>query len=100
MSTEQNQIPKQEMSSEEKIKQKGLQLSIHLSQQFKSPLRDIMGQAEEVIQNTISTLIRETVTLDQEVIRLRKLCDDNKIKWNPQQIQTKEVITPEPTTAK
>ncbi len=65
------------------------QLFAQLSQQFKTPLRNVIGEMEEVVQNTISNLIQQIVVLNKhvsdankEINRLKKLCDDNKINWN------------------
>ncbi len=62
------------------------QLFKQLSAQFKTPLRGIMGEAEEAVQNTISNLIQQIVQIhyslkgvNAEVERLKKLCDDNKV---------------------
>jgi len=66
------------------------QMFNRLSVQFKDPLRNIMGQAEEVAQNTISNLIQQLIQINnavknsnQEVLRLQKLCTDNKINFKP-----------------
>ena len=66
-----------------------------LSAQYKTPLRNILGEAEEAVQNTISNMIRQMMGLhnalqnsNQENQRLQKLCEDNKIEWKP------KVVTP------
>jgi len=45
-----------------------------------------MGESEEAVQTTISTLIQQIVKMhellkdaNEELIKLKKLCDDNKI---------------------
>lgn len=58
-----------------------------LSNKYKGPIRQVLSQSEEVILNTINQLVQNHVISQQqqkrsndEIIRLRKLCDDNKIK--------------------
>jgi len=59
-----------------------------LSAQFKTPIRTILSETEEMIQNTISTIIQEMIqinnalkTSNQEITRLQKLCTDNNIQF-------------------
>ncbi len=66
--------------------QKSQQIFSQLSSQFKAPLRNIMGEAEEAVQNTISNLIQQLIQINNsltssnnEVMRLRELCTKNKI---------------------
>jgi len=79
--SEQGSIP-QPLTPEQQYQKIFTQLSV----QFKDPLRNIMGQAEEVAQNTISNLIKQLIQINstlensnQEVLRLQKLCVNNKI---------------------
>jgi len=66
------------------------QLFSKLSAQYKTPLRNILGEAEEAVQNTISNMIQQMIGLhnalknsNQEKERLQKLCVDNKINIHP-----------------
>lgn len=66
------------------------QLFSQLSTQYKAPLRNILGEAEEAVQNTISNMIQQMMGLhnalknsNQEKERLQKLCVDNKIDIQP-----------------
>jgi len=54
--SEQKPVPTPEPLTPE---QQELQMFSILATQFKDPLRNIMGQAEEVAQNTVSNLIRQ-----------------------------------------
>lgn len=61
-----------------------------ISNQVKSPIRQVISQMEEVILSTISQCSQNQVIMEQqisnlntEVLRLRKLCEDNKIEWKP-----------------
>lgn len=63
---------------------------LQLSNSAKSPIRLVISQTEEVVLNAISENIKSLVIvesdrnqLNKEVIRLRKLCEDNKIDWKP-----------------
>lgn len=66
------------------------QMFNQLSAQFKTPLRTIIGEAEEAVQTTISNMIQQMIGMNgvieaanTEAARLRKLCLDNKIEINP-----------------
>ena len=72
------------------LEQEQQQLFSKLSAQYKTPLRNILGEAEEAVQNTISNMIQQMIVFDnalkksnQEKERLQKLCIDNKININP-----------------
>lgn len=61
-----------------------------LSDNAKAPIRQVISQMEEVVLNSISSTIQAVVMaessrdqLNVEIMRLRKLCDDNKIDWKP-----------------
>lgn len=63
---------------------------IQLSDNAKSPIRQVISQTEEVVLNAISESIKSLVIVENdrnqlnvEVLRLRKLCEDNKIDWKP-----------------
>jgi len=65
------------------------QMFTQLSAQFKTPLRNILGEAHEAVQNTISNMIQQLIQMqlalkntNQEVARLQKLCTDNNISFN------------------
>lgn len=75
--------PTQQVSTPEEQYQ---QMFSQLSEQYKKPLRNIMGETQEAIQNTISNIIQQLININlslkssnQEIIRLQKLCADNKI---------------------
>lgn len=66
------------------------QLFSQLSAQYKTPLRNILSESEEAVQNTISNMIQQLMGLrnalknsNQEKERLQKLCIDNKINIHP-----------------
>jgi len=68
----------------------GKEIFTKLSTQYKAPLRNIIGEAEEAIQTTITHMIHQMIALNNaltmkntEIIRLQKLCTDNKINFNP-----------------
>jgi hypothetical protein len=70
--------------------QQNQQIINQLSTQYKAPLRDIMGQAEEAVQTTISNMILQLVQMNdalvasnKDVIRLQKICTDNKLDFQP-----------------
>ena len=70
--------------------------SLSLSQ-FKTPLRNVLGEAEEAVQNTISRMIQQIIqrndslkVLNQEVTRLQKLCTDNNVSFTPTPQNRKE----------
>ena len=65
------------------------QMFTQLSAQFKTPLRNILGETQEAVQNTVSTMIQQLIQVhlalkesNKEVVRLQKLCTDNKINFN------------------
>jgi len=66
------------------------QLFSQLSAQYKTPLRNILGECEEAVQTTITNMISQMIGLhnalkssNQEKERLQKLCIDNKINIQP-----------------
>ena len=76
----------QQLTPEQQQQQMFSQLSV----QYKAPLRDIIGQAQEAVQTTISNMIQQLMqmnnalkTSNKEVIRLQKVCIDNKISFSP-----------------
>jgi len=61
-----------------------------VSNQAKAPIRQAISQMEEVVLSTITQCSQNQVimenrqaSLDNEVLRLRKLCEDNNIEWKP-----------------
>jgi len=77
--------------------QQDKQLFSQLSTQYKTPLRNILGEAEEAVQNTISNMIQQLIqmnlilkNLNQEVTRLQKLCTDNNVNFIPKSPNRKE----------
>jgi len=85
------------MSKEETPPQKPLtpeqqykQIFSQLSAQFKNPIRNIMSEAEETVQNTITTLIQQLLQINnalknsnEEIVKLQKLLGENKIDFSP-----------------
>ena len=68
-----------------------------LSQQYKTPLRTVLGEAEELVQNTITSLLNQLVQMNDamrssqvENARLQKLLSDNNIDTNPKKIKIPE----------
>jgi len=85
--SKQEQIPTQQPLTQE---QQNQQMFSRLSTQFKTPLRNILSEAEETVQVTITNLIHQIIQIqntlkisNQQVVRLQKLCADNKISFNP-----------------
>ena len=88
-SPKQQQIPPQISDTQ----RQQIQLFQQLSQQYKDPIRNMISQIEEQVLGTTTQLIQQIVQSQQiikstnnETQRLRKLCEDNKINWNPQPI--------------
>ena len=61
-----------------------------LSNQTKAPIRQAISQMEEVVLSAISQCSQNQVIMEQqntqltnEVLRLQKLCEDNKLEWTP-----------------
>ena len=76
----------QELTSQ----QKSERLFIQLSQQYKTPLRNVLGEAQEFAQTTVTNMINQMVKMNlalevsgAEIARLQKLLKDNKIDTNP-----------------
>ena len=70
--------------------QENQQLFHRLSVEYKKPIRDILGEAQEAVQNTISNMIQQLIQLNnalkksnQEITHLQKICTDNKIPFTP-----------------
>ncbi len=68
-----------------------------LSQQYKTPLRTVLGEAEELVQTSITNLLHQLIQLNEviqssqvENARLQKLLSDNKIDTNPKPIKIPE----------
>jgi len=81
------EVPKAKPLTQE---QKDLQMFSQLSTQYKNPIRRILSEAEEMVQNTISNLLQQLIQINntlqssqQEITRLQKLCTDNNISFNP-----------------
>ena len=75
-------------SSQKTLQEIMQQRFIQLSDNAKSPIRLVISQMEEVVLNAISENIKSLVLIENdrnqlniEVIRLRKLCEDNKVEW-------------------
>jgi len=73
------------------------QMFSKLSTQFKTPLRNILGETQEVVQNITSNLIDQLVRTNialkdsnEKVIHLQKLCTDNNILFMPKSPNRKE----------
>lgn len=73
------------------------QMFSRLSAQYKTPLRNILSETEEVVQNTISNLIHQIIQMtnalkntNNEVLRLQKLCLDNHLSIMPKSPNRKE----------
>lgn len=82
--SKQEATPQQPLSPEQEYQQMFSQLST----QFKAPLRNILGEAQEAVQNTISNVIQQLIQMNlalknsnREVMRLQKLCTDNHISF-------------------
>lgn len=80
------ETPTQPLTPEQEYQQ----LFSQLSTQFKIPLRNILGETQEAVQNTVSTLIQQIIqinnslkTSNQQVARLQELLTDNKISFTP-----------------
>lgn len=83
--------------------QKSEQLFIQLSQKYKTPLRNVLGEAQEFAQTTITNMINRMVKMNlalevsgAEITRLQKLLKDNKIDTNPKQEIPESKIIPPP----
>jgi len=79
------------------VQQQYQQMFSQLSIQFKTPLRNIMGESEEAVQNTISNLLNQIIqsnnalkNLNEKVERLEKLCTDNHISFMPKSLNRTE----------
>lgn len=77
--------------------QKSQQLFIQLSQQYKTPLRNVLGEAQEFAQTTITNLLDQMVKMNialessgTEIARLQKLLKDNNIDTNPKKVKIPE----------
>ena len=78
--------PTQQQLTSEQERQK---MFSQLSNQYKVPLRNIMGETEEAVQTTITSMIHQMIGLNnaltnmnQQLKHLQKLCIDNKINFN------------------
>jgi len=72
-----------------------------LSQQYKTPIRNVLGEAEEVVQTTITNLLNQLVQMHNalqnnnvEIQRLQKLLSDNNIDANPKKVIPENKISP------
>ena len=77
--------------------QKSQELFMKLSQQYKTPLRTVLGEAEELVQTSITNLLHQLVQMNgaleasgTEIARLQKLLKDNNIDTNPKQVKIPE----------
>ena len=59
---------------------------LQLSAQFKAPVRNVIGEVQEIISNHLSTIIQQLAQMNvalknsnAKVISLQKLCTDNNI---------------------
>ena len=64
------------------------QLFSQLSSQYKTPLRNVLGEAQEIVQNTVSNILQQLIQMNKvladskkEVERLKKILDENKINY-------------------
>ena len=91
------------MSIQKTPQQQSQELFMKLSQQYKTPLRNILGEAEEVVQTTITSLLNQLVQMNValqssqvENNRLQKLLSDNNIDTNPKKVTPENKPIPAP----
>ena len=84
MSKQETPTPPQSLTPEQQYNQMFSQLSA----KYKTPLRNILSETEEAVQNTISNLIQQLIqttnilkNTNGEVLRLQKLCTDNNVNF-------------------
>lgn len=68
------------------IQEQQQQIFVNLSRQFKDPIRNSISHLEEQTLTAINGMIQQVINSQMElkkytseILRLRKLCDDNKI---------------------
>lgn len=97
MSKQESSTPESSTPESLTPEQQYQQMFSQLSIQYKTPLRNILGETQEMIQNTVSNLIQQLVQIqlalknsNQEILRLQKLCTDNNMSFTPKSPNRKE----------